>query len=99
VTELEAATVRETALASALAEARARFEGKRESIKDHAAHLDSLRLEISAINSRKVSLEERVAELAGERRGLTGNLEEAEERATALEKQIREQECQVSILS
>jgi len=65
-------------------------------MKDQAAHLDSLRLEINTINSRKVSLEERVSELAGERRGLAGNLQDAEERTAALERQIREQECKVS---
>ena len=64
-------------------------------VKDHVTHLEILREEMELVTRRKNDLEKKIEQLIVERDQLNAVLEESSDKILMLEKQTREQDCQV----
>ena len=65
-------------------------------VKDHVTHLEILREEMELATRRKNDLEKKIEQLIIERDQLNAVLEESSDKILMLEKQTREQDCQVN---
>ena len=71
------------------------FPKKRATVQDHVTHLEILREEMELVTRRKNDLEKKVEQLIFERDQLNAVLDESSDKILMLEKQTREQDCQV----
>ncbi|CAG4934017.1 unnamed protein product [Colias eurytheme] len=62
------------------------------SLKDHVQSLDSLKSELALVTDKKVDLERRLTSSLRDKENLAQQLEEANDRIAALERQLKEQE-------
>ncbi|CAK1541453.1 unnamed protein product [Leptosia nina] len=62
------------------------------SLKDHVSSLESLKSELALVTDKKLDLERRLTSSLRDKDNLSQQLEEANDRITALERQLKEQE-------
>lgn len=65
---------------------------RKTSLQDHVHSLDSLKAELALVTDKKVDLEKRLTSCAGDKENLVQQLDEANDRIVALERQLKEQE-------